>query len=114
LRERGFRKRRNRFRRADETGWEIVDFQASQWGSRDNVRFTINLQVGVPQRLGALIADGEDRWWSGDADTDVVQLTEELRTLLADHALPWLEERSSLEQLLDRRGPAVPRYLIWS
>jgi hypothetical protein len=86
----------------------------SQWGSRDDVRFTINLHVGVPQRLGALIADGEDRWWSVDADTDVVQLAEELRTLLADHALPWLEERPSLEQLLDHRGPAVPRYLIWS
>ena len=46
LRERGFKKQRNRFRRVDASGWQVVDFQASQWGSRDDVRFTINLCVG--------------------------------------------------------------------
>jgi hypothetical protein len=49
LRARGFKKRRNRFRRVDEDGWQVIDFQASQWGSRDDVRFTINLWVGSMQ-----------------------------------------------------------------
>jgi Domain of unknown function (DUF4304) len=130
LRERGFKKRRNRFRRADDAGWEIVDFQASQWGSRDRVRFTINLWVGVPeldesdsridphveQRLGALIADdGEDVWWSVDADTDVVQLARELRTLLDELGLPWLERRAGLERLLllaEQHPDEFPSYLL--
>lgn len=49
LRERGFKKRGNRFRRVDGSGWQVVDFQASQWGSRDDVRFTINLWVGLTE-----------------------------------------------------------------
>jgi Domain of unknown function (DUF4304) len=53
LRERDFRKRRNRFRRVDRDGWQVVDFQASAWGSRDDVRFTINLWVGVTELEGA-------------------------------------------------------------
>ena len=129
LRERGFKKRRNGFRRADQAGWQVVDFQASQWGSRDHVRFTINLWVGVPelapdasetdahveQRIGALTDDGEDRWWSIDADTDVAQLAGEVRTLLAERALPWLDARASLEQLVvlaERQPDDFPRYLL--
>src|SRR3712207_9332587 len=53
LRERGFKKRRNRFRRSDDRGWQVIDFQASQWGSRDDVRFTINLWVGVSELADA-------------------------------------------------------------
>ncbi len=82
LRELGFKKRRNRFRRADNNGWHVVDFQASQWGTRDDVRFTINLWVGVTelaeadadsqvqQRIGALLPGGEDHWWSLNANSD--------------------------------------------
>lgn len=112
LRERGFRKRRNRFRRVDPSGWQVVDFQASQWGSRDDVRFTINLWVGVTelagadadshvqQRVGALIRDGEDHWWPVDLATDVQQLSDELRGILEGRALPWLETRGSLDRLI--------------
>src|SRR4051812_11923297 len=53
LRQRGFMKRRNRFRRSDDHGWQVIDFQASQFGSRDGVRFTINLWVGVIELAGA-------------------------------------------------------------
>jgi hypothetical protein len=40
VRERGYKKRRNVFRRVRDEYWGVVDFQASQWGSRDDVRFT--------------------------------------------------------------------------
>jgi hypothetical protein len=129
LRQRGFKKTRNRFLRGDEAGWQVVDFQASQWGSRDDVRFTINLWVGVPElaegdpgddahvqeRIGALTEAGEDRWWAVDADTDVAELAEEVRTLLAERGLPWLGARSSLQRLLllAREWPDdFPRYLL--
>jgi Domain of unknown function (DUF4304) len=81
LRQRGFKKRRNRFPRGDEFRVAVVDFQASQWGSHDHVRFTINVWVGVPElaegdsgddahvqeRIGALTDSGEDRCSRGSA-----------------------------------------------
>jgi hypothetical protein len=127
LRARGFRKRRNRFRRADDGGWQVVDFQASQWGSRDDVRFTINLWVGVAEladteadaqvqeRVGLLLRDGEDRWWTLDAATDTAALADELRQVLQQRCLPWLDARRSLDQLMDiaRSTPdEFPRYAL--
>jgi uncharacterized protein DUF4304 len=112
LRERGFRKRRSRFRREDGQGWQVVDFQASQWGSRDDVRFTINLWIGVKelhaadadaqvrQRVGALLPGGEDHWWSLDDATDTGALASELREVLDGRCLPWLDARCSLDRLM--------------
>ena len=119
LRELGFRKRRNRFRRSDDGGWQELDFQASQWGDRDHVRFTINLCLAaaelvapdpgahVEERMGALIGDGEDHWWEVDPATDADRLADELRGVLEERAVPWLDERRSLERLLAlaRRAP---------
>jgi uncharacterized protein DUF4304 len=127
LRARGFKKRRNRFRRADDDGWQVVDFQASQWGSRDDVRFTINLWVGVPEladterdaqvqeRVGLLLPGGQDHWWSLDAGTDATALADELRHVLQERCLPWLEGRRSLDHLMDiaRSTPdEFPRYAL--
>jgi hypothetical protein len=127
LREQGFRKRRNRFRRSDQDGWQVVDFQASQWGTRDEVRFTINLWIGVTelaaaerdahvqQRVGALLSDGEDRWWEVDARTDPRALTDELRAVLETICLPWLDARSSLDRLMQlatNDPDEFPRYAL--
>ena len=53
LKREGFKRIRNRFARWSGGGWQIIDFQASAWGSRDEVRFTINLASaveGLPKR----------------------------------------------------------------
>jgi hypothetical protein len=127
LRERAFRKRSSRFRRADEAGWQVVDFQASQWGSRDDVRFTINLWVGVTElaavepdaqvqrRVGALLPGGEDHWWSIDDATDTSALAAELREALEKWCLPWLDARRNLDALmaLARAVPEdFPNYML--
>jgi len=127
LRERGFRKRRNQFRRGDDQGWQVVGFQASQWGSRDDVRFTINLWVGVTeleavepdaqvqQRVGALLRGGEDHWWSLDSFTDASALGADLREVLESVCLPWLDARRNLDQLMAfaRDSPDdFPSYLL--
>lgn len=127
LRAHGFKKRRNRFRRADDDGWQVVDFQASQWGSRNDVRFTINLWVGVAEladteadaqvqeRVGLLLPGGQDHWWSLDAATDTTALADELRHVLQERCLPWLEARRSLGHLMDiaRSTPdEFPRYAL--
>jgi hypothetical protein len=112
LRERGFSKRRNRFRRASDDGWQVVDFQASQWGSHDDVRFTISVWVGVSElaeaeagaqvqeRVGALLPGGEDHWWAVDLATDTTDLADEVRRVLQERCLPWLEARCSLDRLM--------------
>ena len=127
LRERGFRKRRNRFRRADDQGWQVVDFQASQYGSRDDVQFTINLWVGVrelevveaerqvEQRVGALLPGAEDHWWPMDGATDTAALGSEIRDIVETRCLPWLDARRSLDHLmtLARDTPDdFPRYAL--
>ena len=127
LRERGFKKRRNRFRREHDAGWQVVDFQASQWNSRDDVRFTINVWVGVSElqeadadaqfeeRVGSLLPEGEDQWWPVPDDTDTAALGQELRQVLEDHCLPWLEKRTTLDQLIrlaDEDPERFPRYQL--
>lgn len=108
----GFRKRRNRFVREDEAGWRAIDFQASAWGSRDKVKFTINLAVHVGElgtrrgaehvheRIGSLLDPSGDRWWPLEATTDTAALGAELRELLEGLGLPWLEARGTLDRLL--------------
>ena len=122
LKRQGFKRSRNRFSRWRNEGWQIIDFQASQWGDRDGVRFTINLGsavAGLPkltpwdekkappedaahlrQRVGELI-DGRDRWWRFDATTDATALADELLAVLRRVGMPWLDARSELEQVLE-------------
>ena len=47
LKAAGFRRARNRFARRVDGGWQVIDFQASQFGSRDQVSFTINLGTAL-------------------------------------------------------------------
>lgn len=124
LGKQGFRRQRNRFGRLHAGGWQIIDFQASQFGSRDDVRFTVNLGVAYPElrgaddtwtekhapaehkahvreRIGFLLAGGEDHWWELTPDTDPRELADELIGVLSTKALPWLEARADFAQYLD-------------
>ncbi len=68
----------------------------------------------LEERIGPVMSVG-DHWWSVDDGTDVAALAIELRTVLADDALPWLEARGSLEQIvaLARADPdGFPKHLI--
>jgi len=51
------------------------------------------------ERIGPVMRVG-DHWWSLADDTDVASLAVELRKVLADHALPWLEARGRLDQIV--------------
>lgn len=121
LKQEGFRRARNRFARWGDDAWQIIDFQASQWGSRDGVSFTINLGVaveGLPKRsswdekrppseaaahlrarIGELI-DGRDHWWDFDDTTDENALAEALMGEIREVGFPWLEARRGLDRLL--------------
>jgi len=113
LRERGFTKSRSTFHRRAPAGWGVVDFQKSQWGSKLETRFTINLAVALDRlttargddpsrkplenrshwrcRIGRALGV-EDRWWSVTEATDLRPLTDEVLADLA-RVLPLIDER---------------------
>jgi len=119
LRAAGFSKRRNSFARSNAGGWELIDFQASQFGTRDNVSFTINLGVvfteisglegrtatlgraHVRQRIGPLLGHRQDKWWDLDAGSDYDAVAADVAAALRSTAIPWLEGRTTLAQVLE-------------
>lgn len=119
LRERGFRKRRNAFFRQLDSGWTLIDFQASQFGTLEDVSFTINLGVSfvelhgadegppsltrahVRQRIGAVLDRGEDVWWELHPTSDGVAVAWEVRDALDRAAIPWLDKRAVLHNVLE-------------
>jgi hypothetical protein len=87
----------------------LIDFQASQFGTRDNVSFTINLGVvfseisglegrtatlgraHVRQRIGPLLGHRQDKWWDLDAGSDYAAVAADIAAALRSTAIPWLE-----------------------
>lgn len=113
--ERGFTKTSSNFHKRGTDGWGVVNFQKSQFGSRLETRFTINLGVspdrlitargGDPRkkppehhcvwrtRIAAAVGDSNDLWWDFDHETDLEKLTAEILPLLIGQGLPLIEER---------------------
>jgi hypothetical protein len=118
LRARGFRKRRNAFSRPTDDGWTLIDFRASQFGTRNDVSFTINLGVifaelqatdeGSPslgrahirQRIGRLLDGSGDLWWKLDSGSDFTAVAAEVTDAVLHAAIPWLDQRAALADLL--------------
>jgi hypothetical protein len=90
LKQSGFRKKGQSFGRRGDGVWGVINFQRSQWSSRECITFTINVGVwvdavaafrledtdrvprtGAPpeaychwrQRIGWLLPDQRDIWW---------------------------------------------------
>ena len=111
LRALGFRKQRNTFFRSTDHGWIAVDFQASQFGTRESVSFTVNLAVNfvelrsteeqqlslagahIEERLGVLLPEARDFWWSLEPESNQASVANELIETLSRYAIPWLESR---------------------
>jgi hypothetical protein len=119
LRGLDFRKKRNAFFRSTEHGWIAIDFQASQFGTRERVSFTVNLAVhfvelredaddrltlGLAhidhQRIGHLLPQARDFWWHLEPETDVKSVSDELVSDLDRYAIPWLERRQVFSEAL--------------
>ena len=115
LRSAGFKKKRNKFVRELDGTRHSLEFQASPFGSRDDVRFTTNLGIDFEElndpwqlrvRIGRLLPGGEDTWWAFDDATHVGDLAAQLVDVIEERALPWFDERATFtqaQQLLKRR-----------
>jgi hypothetical protein len=121
LKAHGFTKSRFTFHKRGRDGWGEINFQKSQFGSRFDARFAVNLGVasdvltsaaGVdptrkPTAFGSqwgcrlnAAGDGHDQWWTVNGDTDLAALTGEIVPLLLDVAIPLLDERLTTAGLL--------------
>lgn len=121
LKSEGFKKTARTFHRASGPAIHVVNVQASQWGSSDEGRFTLNLGVYVPElarmlgdavhekpkeyqcqaraRIGSLMPAGSDDWWDVSPSTDLAALTREVEARYVEFGRPWLEARSSYRDL---------------
>ena len=135
LKQAGFKKLARRFVRSVGASTAHIDFQASQWNVKTRARFTINLGSYFPSiaeangqpivedpakqrlltagiRIGHLLPDPQDYWWSIEPDTNLESLANELVTVLDKYASPYLERISTLEGVAEHAGysPLVGKY----
>lgn len=122
LNEHGFKRRGNSFVSKKNDIWFLINFQKSRKSSVDEVVFTINLGIASSvlfnffskeikqptiedchfrQRIGFLLAQRGDKWWTINSDTEINKLCDELKSCLIEHALTELENYSSNESLRD-------------
>ncbi len=117
----GFGKSRRTFRRMRGPLVDILQVQASQWGSVDEGRFTLNLALYVPgilealgetphveppeyvghvrRRIGDLETPKQDRWWELRATTDLVALAGALETTWIEKIEPFFGRIATLEDV---------------
>ena len=117
----GYRKSGRTFYSADDSRTAVVNVQGSKSNLGDEGTFTINLGVYFPdvakitnalpitgrfpkeydctirQRLGVLMTDGNDFWWSVNSDTDLDALAKNVGDAWSQHGKPWMDHVSDLD-----------------
>lgn len=118
------------FRKSGETWcrnaeWpQVINIQNSSSNTQDFAKITINLGVSVPQlrtamggtpiesnlkeydcevrvRIGQLLPDGGDHWWSITSADESQTLAASLSEVLKTYGLPFLESMSTLPAIAD-------------
>jgi hypothetical protein len=136
LRAHSFTKSGSNFHLRGSEGWGVINFQKSQWGSRSETRFTINVGVALDKlapifdrdptkrppesmcdwrkRIGRLMDSPRDTWWSVGAATRVQDLTTEVLPLIVDRALPWIDRRLTVDGFIRAmREDPTPEPFHW-
>ena len=136
FKERGYKKTGNNFRWYDPTGWgKIVNVQKSQYSDRNNISFTLNSGLYLPEaerlwtgrttnerflepdclirkRVSRLKNPGADVWYDLTNGTEPQRPAQEVTQDLTAYLLPYLDLVSSreaiLQQLLRERYPNSP------
>lgn len=125
LKPMGFKKKANNFYLKLDTIGQIINIQRSSSGDKDNIRFTINTGIFVPEfwvvfydyqdkgfsdyptepecllrkRIGAL-KNQQDTWYDINERTDEQQLLFEMRINLTDFILPYFNRLDNAEKIL--------------
>ncbi len=137
LKAEGYRKAGHTFRLATPRCVLVVNVQASQWSSREALKFTLNLGAFYPElnevmqrgswanpgasgptealchiraRIGRLMPSQSDVWWELQAGSLPPGAATEVMEALRDFGLPWLRGMGDLEaarQLAEGSGRVV-------
>lgn len=125
LKPAGFKRKGNNFYRQLKDLGHIVNIQKSQWGSKNDIKFTINSGIFSPEywrglfynqrkempvyptepeclvrkRIGALRGQG-DTWYEVDVNTDEVDLVADMRENVEQYILPWFNGIQSTQDFI--------------
>lgn len=133
LRKAGFAKSGSTFHRRGPDGWSVINFQRSQFGTRDKVTFYVNVAVALDRllvkdgidparkppahksnwqaRIERLAGPGTPTQWEVVGSTDLDRLTQEVVPLLERSAVPFIETRlteAGFAAALTEARPADP------
>ncbi len=102
--------------------WRLINFQKSTKSTRHEVLFTINLGISSQllynfynetikrpkiedchfrERIGFLLPQHKDKWWTINANSNLVDLNEEIFSSTEHYIVPELEKYSSNSNLRD-------------
>ena len=133
LKGKGFKKSGSSFRQILPDGTsKIINFQRSAYNSGDACRFTVNVGLyfqkdmehpelhfkeydcqirsrvsGVSKRYAG------DHWWVLTQATDTERLYAELRSLMLEELLPWLDQFQSRRDVIRVGQTGALRGMIW-
>ena len=131
LKGHGFKKKARNFYRSFDDRVDIINVQASRYNEGTKGEFTINLGVyfpaiaeiteaipvkGIPKeynctvrkRIGGVLDDRQDIWWSVDTATNLEEVAFELATKVENFCLPWLEEMSTIDNVKNQVSKNMP------
>lgn len=121
----GFRKKANNFYLRLDTIGQIINIQKSAWGTKENISFTINTGIFVPEfwlafydfyekglpdyptepeclirkRIGTL-RNQHDTWYYVKENTDEIGLILEMQQNLTEFILPYFRRINNTEEML--------------
>ena len=122
-----FKKSGRSFHRQKDELLQVVNFQTTRLNTPDEAQFTINLNVVLPfyhekwtgqplpknpgsaaaicsRRLGHILPDGTDRWWTVTPSTDCAAVSREVAELICAVGLLYLEKAANLQYLCEKLG----------
>jgi len=120
----GYKKQGNNFRyySREQNYGKIVNFQKSRWGSKNDITFTVNIGLYLPDfefylrgeypsgsfceydcftcvRIGELIAK-RDTWFELNDEADIGKVYEEVESYFVKFVLPYLDAFNSKDDIL--------------
>lgn len=120
----GFKRKGFHLHRKAGELFHAIQFQGSRWGSAAEGKFTVNLIVTSPDlyeawigpfplnpasalfpiqmRIGSLMTERSDHWWTVDSDTDISTLATEVAETIEDCAVRFFTAYESNETLLSQ------------
>lgn len=130
LKNAGFHRHGSDFSRKYSEALHVVNFQLGKWNTKELGKFTLNIGAHfttvaallfgtdpmpvnpkevhclLRARVGLLMPENRDHWWSVTSETNDDALSKELATVCSSYVLPWLEQFKTLADVdwKPRRG----------